>query len=203
MSPQFIEIFPTLIYRVENFLSINQCKKIEEFAGIPGNLSLKAHQLLVGDGLTTYKNIGESCVIDIENSIAECNNLETLVNWQLKEYSKKSGIDQTYLSTSWISVQRNNSKLEMHTHPNSIVTGVIYIKVDENSSNLKFTNPNPFSTYTPTKNMTHYTTPWYSIKPKIGDLYIFPSWLSHGGDTNFSDERIIISFNSQLQFESY
>jgi uncharacterized protein (TIGR02466 family) len=201
MSPQFIEIFPTLIYRVENFLSINQCKKIEEFAR---NLSLNSHQLFVGDGLTTYGNKGDSCaILDIGDSISECNNLETLVNWQLKEYSKKSGIRQTYSTNSWISVQSNNSKLEMHTHPNSIITGVIYIKVDKNSSNLKLINPNPFTTFTPIKNMTHYTTPWYKIIPEIGDLYLFPSWLSHGSDNiNLSDERIIISFNSQLQIEN-
>jgi len=49
-------------------------------------------------------------------------------------------------------------------------------------------------------NRTNYLT--YNkveYKPQQGDLLIFPTWLEHEVETNFSDEpRISLAFNAEL-----
>ena len=45
---------------------------------------------------------------------------------------------------------------------------------------MYFYNPNKFIDYSTKDKDTSYNFLWFNAKPEIGDLIIFPSWLSHG-----------------------
>jgi len=93
------------------------------------------------------------------------------------------------ISNSWCNIQGENSTLNFHRHPDSIISGIIFLQVDDKSSKLYFQNPN---------NIYFKCDDDISIKPEPGLLLMWPSFLMHGsGDTiNKSKERIIIGFNS-------
>ena len=90
------------------------------------------------------------------------------------------------MQDSWCNIQGKDSTLDFHNHPNSVVSGIIFLKVDENSSKLVFQNP------------TSLTKEIHQITPKTGLLVMWPSYLRHGsGDSiNKSAERIVLSFNT-------
>ena len=64
-----------------------------------------------------------------------------------------------------------------------------------------YPNPNPYSEYLgyfykpETLNYLNFKTIY--LKPKNGDLILFPSWFRHGSeDINQTKERIVMSFNT-------
>ena len=99
---------------------------------------------------------------------------------------KEMPIKNQRMAESWVTIQKEDSKLKWHQHPNSVISGILYLKVDDDSSKLVFQNP------------TSMEGEVKEIKPKPGLLLMWPSFLMHGsGDTiNKSKERIILGFNS-------
>ena len=99
---------------------------------------------------------------------------------------KEMPVKNQRLAESWCTIQKENSTLKWHQHPNSIISGILYLKVDWDSSKLVFQNP------------TSMEGQVKEIQPTPGLLLMWPSFLMHGsGETiNKSKERIIIGFNS-------
>jgi uncharacterized protein (TIGR02466 family) len=83
-------------------------------------------------------------------------------------------------------------------HPGSSISGVLYLKVDKNSSKIYFYNPNPYNVILRKKQHNINNYEYMFFQPEIGDLILFPSWLKHGSDVdeNMSEERIALSFNT-------
>ena len=94
-------------------------------------------------------------------------------------------------------IQHKDSILKEHCHPQSLVSGALYINVDENQK-IYFHNPNPYVYSSPKEKITPYNMEHQFIKVNKGDLLLFPSWLRHGKDdhVNTMDDRIVISFNA-------
>jgi uncharacterized protein (TIGR02466 family) len=185
-----INVFPTLVRAVSNFLTVSECSEI--VSNIDRS-ELAAHKALVGNAVSNHISQKERSL----ESINRYFNIKDRLKLELDRYSETTGISNTDFANSWISIQYKNSELQIHTHPLSAISGVIYLQVDEDSSKLNFFNPNPFMNITEISEYTPYTFGKFWITPKIGDLILFPSWLSHGSDgINNSDERIILSFNT-------
>ena len=185
-----INVFPTLVRKVSNFLTDEECSAIISKIDLS---DFSVHSALSGDAVSNHVSQKENSIESIEHYI----NIKDRLKLELDGYSTTTGISKTELSNSWMSIQYKNSELQIHGHPVSAISGVVYLKVDENSSKLSFYNPNPFLTITEITDYTPYTFGKFWITPVIGDLILFPSWLSHGSDgVNNSDERIILSFNT-------
>jgi uncharacterized protein (TIGR02466 family) len=180
-------VFPTLVLQKENFLSINQC---EDLISLSKEISLGQHEALLGDSVSSYKTEINflNKVLDIKEKIQEA----------LNEYTELSGFCKTSLSNSWINFQKKDSSLKRHTHPFSVVSGALYLNVDEHSSPIYFYNPSPYLPFTEIKKYTPYSYEYVWFKPKIGEMFLFPSWLAHGSDTmlNYTDDRVVLSFNT-------
>ena len=99
------------------------------------------------------------------------------------------------INKSWVNVQGENSTLNFHRHPDSIISGIIFLQVDNKSSKLYFQNPN---------NIYVKCDDDMCITPEPGLLLMWPSWLAHGSgdDTNMSTERIVVSFNTYFRKET-
>jgi uncharacterized protein (TIGR02466 family) len=184
-------LFPVLVRRIENFLNDDEC---EEIILLSKKINLFEHSLITNKSKSSY-TMHSNTHIEINNIIS--NFKEKLLN-EVKLYCDKSGL-KIYddISNSWINIQTKNSILKMHKHQLSTISGVLYLKVNEDSSKLYFQNPNPYIEMCYTNNLTDYTTEKFWIKPNIGDLILFPSWLSHGSneEKNMSEERIVFGFN--------
>jgi uncharacterized protein (TIGR02466 family) len=104
--------------------------------------------------------------------------------------------------TYWYNVNTPYSYNMPHCHPRSILSGVLYLKVPENSGNIVFLRPDnesqaigEISNFTDVKT-TVYTHGSYWIKPEEGKLILFPPYLSHYVEQNRSaEDRISMAFN--------
>ena len=96
--------------------------------------------------------------------------------------------------------KKNNFNLE-HTHPNNYLSAAYYVKAPENCGSFIISNPNIISKerVTLSDRNTEFNQNVAHIKPRAGDLLLFPAYLPHSVGMNKSDEdRIVISFNIDI-----
>lgn len=192
MQSEDLLFFPTLVRSVPGFLTTKECDTI--VSNLDKFASFTRHNALTGDSRSNHNN-GQ--FVYILNDIDKIFPINERVFQEINHYSQQLGTGRIGIDNSWINVQGPGSELKPHTHPMSIVSGAIYIKVDDSSSGIQFANPNPYLDMVHLVEHSLYTTKKMSIRPKIGDLLLFPSWLKHSSDdANQSDQRIVLSFNT-------
>ena len=108
-------------------------------------------------------------------------------------------------ASAWININSPGSYNVKHTHPNSHLSGVMWIKAPKDSGNIVFDNPNGHQTHTEINSynqefkdqfFVHHS---YWLPPIEGRMIIFPSHLQHAVNENKSNEdRISVSFNITL-----
>jgi hypothetical protein len=97
---------------------------------------------------------------------------------------------------SWINFCESKQGHHYHTHPNSFISGVFYVKSDKSAS-IQFHNVNPILLEIATKEHTPFTVGVRPFDSEEKVLYLFPSYLPHSVPTNTSEQtRISISFNT-------
>jgi uncharacterized protein (TIGR02466 family) len=85
----------------------------------------------------------------------------------------------------------------LHYHPNSIISGVIYIQATEFKDQIEFQNTdiNPWHVHNKTSNA--FNSNLYHVPVKTGDVVLFPSTIYHGVPEVEADKtRISLAFNS-------
>jgi len=124
----------------------------------------------------------------IKNNIKKCYD-------DLKIQKRFYNIEVVY----WININSFGHSNRRHTHPNSILSGCIYLKVPKNSGNIIF-NPNLVNEYffeSFTEGNTDITSNETTFFPEEKKVIIFPAFLPHSVSKNHSNEdRISIAFNS-------
>lgn len=106
----------------------------------------------------------------------------------------------TFLDNMWINISPKGAYNIPHVHPNTFLSGVLYIKTPPNCGRIWFIHPSECVEYDWKKeywevfNSDNAPIQYMTVQPKR--LYLFPSWLKHGVEQNKSEEdRISISFN--------
>jgi uncharacterized protein (TIGR02466 family) len=96
----------------------------------------------------------------------------------------------------WANVQRKNSKLQVHSHPNSYLSGVYYVQAPKNSARIVFKKKIVNDIIPLFKKPNALNEAFHKWEPESGMMLIFPSCLEHYVERNKTDEmRISISFN--------
>jgi len=194
------EIFPCLIFVVKEFITKEQCKTI--FDTYVDKHDMKPHVLLTGD---TLSNFDTDKRVDLEiGKLPDLNKFNQDLITAINQYASDIGLmNELDITNSWLNIQNENSRLKKHAHPVSQVSGALYINVDRNSSCLYFHNYNPYLSFSKIFTNTKYSLMEYKIVPEIGDLVLFPSWLSHSSmeDINKTKDRMVFSFNTKFKEE--
>ena len=122
-----------------------------------------------------------------------------------KECNKDYGVKpELGLGNMWCNINPTYSYNKTHTHPNSLWSGVYYVKAPKDSGNLFLEDPRPGpNTYMPRRvnNMPKELWRVVSYDAIEGRMIFFPSWQPHGVDINMNTEkdeknwRISVSFN--------
>jgi len=121
MNTNSFSLFPTLIHKVDNFLSASECATMFDY--IQKLDDGKKHNLILGGDSKSNFALGGSFI----NNVPVCSDLEERVKTAIQDYASVSGISFSKLDNSWYSIQDVGSCLENHTHPLSGISGVLYI----------------------------------------------------------------------------
>ena len=125
---------------------------------------------------------------------------DALYEAQKKIYIEEDYDSEPFLGNMWANVNPKGGMNRAHVHPNSLWSGVYYVKANKDSGHLKIDDPRSSAAMSRPrlKEKQHPVRLWResSFEPKAGRLIMFPAWLVHCVDPNMSDElRISISFN--------
>ena len=123
-----------------------------------------------------------------------------LFNMQEEIYKKENLSRKPILGNMWANMNYPKCFNRPHLHPNSLFSGVYWIKTPKNSGNLMLYDPRPGIHTTMPNRKEGKLSPelWREVhyEPKAGRCIMFPSWLWHEVKPNKSNEtRISVSFN--------
>ena len=126
-----------------------------------------------------------------------------LANEVAPDFSPKASFDDGIL---WANVNRRGDFNAMHTHPDAILSGSVYLKVDSPEQGvIQFLDAREGSPtshwrcYTKLNGTTPLTEQAVSISPQEGDILFFPGWLKHWVTPNQTDqERVSVAFNIRM-----
>jgi uncharacterized protein (TIGR02466 family) len=129
----------------------------------------------------------------------EMDGLREQVNSALQYYADSIlGVDGVKLeiTQSWINYNDPETSHHTHTHPNSIVSGVIYFS--DEPSDIVFFRPSPVTNLKPRiKTRTKFNELNFYMPVSKCTMILFPSTTSHGVNINkTNDTRISLAFNT-------
>lgn len=149
------------------------------------NYFSKDFNVLHHENLSTIKKIIDSHVLEYQQNVCGIE------------------IQQFYVTDSWIAITPPGGKHIVHNHPNSLLSGVFYVDVPDQSSINFYVESQLFKNFKfcfDYAKLTAHNKQLVNIPVQQSDIVIFPSWVDHSVDTNNSDrERIIIGFNCFVQ----
>jgi uncharacterized protein (TIGR02466 family) len=104
--------------------------------------------------------------------------------------------EEVSISNFWCNVNKNKDFNLPHSHPQTIFSGVYYVKVPENSGDLIFERPDNQQYFFVPKKYSEYTFQKYILVPQEGVAVFFPAYLDHYVQPNTTnEERISVAFN--------
>lgn len=110
-------------------------------------------------------------------------------------------VKKPQIKNIWLNINGYKDLNVEHTHPQSIISGVFYIKTPNDSGDLVFKNkayPNNHIGSQDVYEYTIYTASSWNVSPRENLLILFPSWLPHEvmPNLNKKQKRISIAFNA-------
>jgi len=118
-----------------------------------------------------------------------------------KEVFKEEWLDrEPMLGNMWANINPKEGMNQPHIHPNSLFSGVYYVKSNPQAGRLKIYDPRPGAQIImpvrkkgqPPKHLWRDA----NLDPFPGRIIMFPAWLWHAVEPNESNDiRISVSFN--------
>ena len=180
---ELISVFPTAvqIYKYENSID----KELNYIENLPykeqvanSNFKSKDSYLTKHEQLKDLKIFFKECIDDYCNVIS--NSDQRLVITQL-----------------WANKNPTGAKHHEHIHPNSIISGVFYLRQDKSLPPIQFSKSNQHSLKLDPKKYNTFNAEIFLLPCTAGELILFPSDLRHSVPVNVGkEERISLSFNT-------
>ncbi len=103
------------------------------------------------------------------------------------------------LEDIWINILPEGGIHTSHIHPHSVISGTTYVAMPDGASALKLEDPRSqmmMASPVRKKDGRRELQSFVYVKPKVGDVLLWESWLRHEVPMNMAeDERISVSFN--------
>ena len=180
---ELLMVFPTpvQIYKYENNIE-KELKHIESLEwksqASNGNFRSADSYLTKHEQLKDIVSFFKECINDYCNIII--NSEQRLVITQL-----------------WGNKNPKGSKHHEHVHPNSIISGVFYLRQDPKLPPIQFVKSNQDAMKLDPKKYNLYNAETFLLPCVAGELILFPSSLRHSVPINLGEEeRISLSFNT-------
>ena len=183
MKEELLQIFPTpvLITMYQGDLS----KELKYVDHLPYNEQ---------KGNANFKS-KDTYLMEIE----ELKSIKDFFYESLNKYTKNiSQSDQRLVITQcWANKNPPGSKHHEHVHPNSILSGVFYLKQDKTLPPIQFSKSMQHAMKLDPKKYNNLNSETFLLPCTDGELLLFPSNLKHSVPTNMGKEaRISLSFNT-------
>lgn len=123
--------------------------------------------------------------------LSECDKAMAQLSWKR---------DAIYVNGMWANATNTTHRHMVHTHPNSMMSGIIHIQSPEGAGCTTFSDPRPAARVMEL-NVDEYSElngGVMMVKPSEGKMLIWPSWLPHGVEVpeqEHSKDRIVVAFN--------
>lgn len=146
------------------------------------------------EGNTTSAN---RTILDNENLSSLRKFIEESLDTYFKGiFSPKNKVSLRF-TQSWTNYTKPGQYHHKHAHPNSLVSGVFYVKANKDSDKIYFYRDGYRQLKLPVDQWNLYNSESWWLPVNTGDLYIFPSSLTHMVETVQGDDtRISLAFNT-------
>lgn len=127
-------------------------------------------------------------------------NLSEFVQKCVDEYLKsifapKENV-QLRVTQSWFNYTKPGQFHHKHSHPNSFISGVLYMKAAKERDKIYFFNETYQQITLNTENFNLFNSKSWWIPVETGNLMLFPSSLTHCVEAVKDEERISLAFNT-------
>ena len=172
-----------ILTKEENDFILSNCDSENTFFNL-GNYTSKDTYILENPTLSKLK-------IDIQSVIDE---------YIQRIFNPKDDFN-LYITQSWLNISEKGKFHNVHTHANSVLSGVFYFDVDEQSNFTVFHNDASYEIYAiSAKAGNYYNSREYAIELEKNDVIVFASDMRHSVPPNKSDKpRISLSFNTFIK----
>lgn len=132
----------------------------------------------------------------------ECyRDLKEQINTEVQEYFRNimHAVPELdiYITESWINKTEKDQHHHRHRHPNSILSGVLYLQTESDTGEITFVSSKYDMVEIEQVDSNIYNSRSWSVIPESGMLLIFPSDVEHMVGLYLGDRpRISLSFNT-------
>jgi uncharacterized protein (TIGR02466 family) len=176
-------IFPTAVAKFE----LGRDFTAEEMAFVnwqpthrnSGNATSNDRYVLKNMAFCKLKEFAESCVAEYLKTI----------------YAPKHNVSLR-LTQSWLNYTKPGEFHHKHAHPNSFVSGVLYLKAAREQDKIYFYREGYQQIKLPAENYNQHNSDSWWFEVGAGDLMLFPSSLTHMVETVQGEERVSLAFNT-------
>ena len=156
-------------------------------------------------GKTTYKNEGN--LTSLDNYLTRHDAMSTIkdeITSALQMYLDKIIVPndnvKPYITQAWLNFTSENQFHHKHAHPNSFLSGVLYVNADEEKDKITFYKEGYKQIKLGPKEWNWYNADSWFFTVKPGDIVIFPSSLTHMVEQKEGHNvRTSFAFNSFLR----
>ena len=122
------------------------------------------------------------------------------INYYMQSIVAPHNPVEAYFTQSWLNFTKPKEYHHKHEHPNSFISGVLYINADPDKDKIHFYKNKYQQIQIPTNSFNQFNSESWWFGVGTCDLVLFPSSLAHMVEqTESQDTRISLSFNTFLK----
>ncbi len=132
----------------------------------------------------------------------EFKDIKTIIEKCCDDYLKKiicpNDDLKLYITQSWLNYTEEDKFHHSHNHPNSVVSGVLYIDCDKENDKIQFVTSKGYQQLRPdVTNWNKWNSEIWWFPVEVGKLIMFPSSTTHEVEVKKgSNTRVSLAFNT-------
>jgi len=196
MQLNVFELFPTPVLKFNIGRNFTK-EEVDYIVKKEAEVAQPPFLLFIGNNTTVNKKILEHPeMIHLKAIVESC-----LKEWCDKVYNPMYGDKfRLKITQSWLNYTKPGEQHKLHYHPNSIVSGVIYISANIENDMISFLSDRKMTSFIEPLGLNKFNSVTVNIHVNQGDIILFPSDLSHSVPVNNENyTRVSLAFNSYFE----